>query len=69
MALTHADLIAPSIFVRDITYEQFTALLKEVAVKYGKDHKIFNADEAYMAMSRAIIACGPSLTGTTVWQH
>ena len=41
-------------------------MLKELAPKYGKDHKMSDNDAAYNAMIAAVCAGGPSTKGTTV---
>lgn len=41
-------------------------LLRELAPKYAKDHKILEDAAALKAMCEVICGSGPSITGTTV---
>ena len=51
---------------RELTLEQFKDLLKEMAPKYQKDHKLANADAALDQMLNEIATKGPAMHGTTV---
>lgn len=58
--------ICKSLFDSEITQSEFEALLKEVAPKYAKDHKVDGVDAAVNKMKEQIVSHDPSLAGTTV---
>ncbi|XP_041353969.1 tubulin polymerization-promoting protein family member 2-like isoform X1 [Gigantopelta aegis] len=50
---------------KELTLDQLQALMKEVAVKYKKDHKLGSVDEAYDKMVSEVCTHGPGLHHTT----